>query len=236
MLRLALCDDDEKQLENLKNLIDSSYTEDYFKIRLFRSYGAFTAAVTKKEYIPDIAILDIVLGKENGISLAKVLNEACPECRIIFISSCIEFATDVYDVRHSNYVLKSQQEEKITQAINKVVSELEERCFVTYHQNGNPGSVLCSKVMYMERQLKKTYIYLNDGDEIVTTEKPAELFGQRELKFIKCHQSYYVNPDYIARLDKEWFVLTDGRKIPISRSQHAYAKKAFFAVVSSDMK
>ena len=40
-------------------------------------------------YIPDIALLDIRIPGIGGIELAKVLNRCAPECKIVFISSCI---------------------------------------------------------------------------------------------------------------------------------------------------
>ena len=40
-------------------------------------------------YIPDIALLDIRIPGIGGIELAKVLNHCAPECKIVFISSCI---------------------------------------------------------------------------------------------------------------------------------------------------
>lgn len=50
-----------------------------------------------------------------------------------------------------------------------------------------------------------------------------------ENKFLRCHQSYIVNMDYVRRLDKttRYFQLVSGKEIAISKSYYASAIESF---------
>ena len=54
-----------------------------------------------------------------------------------------------------------------------------------------------------------------DGSEIIAQEKLGDLENRiSERRFLRCHQSYLVNMDYISDAE-EGFVLKDGTDIPI---------------------
>ena len=46
--------------------------------------------------VPDIAILDIQLPGDSGIQLATLLNQSAPYCQILYLSSFVDYAVDVY--------------------------------------------------------------------------------------------------------------------------------------------
>ena len=50
------------------------------------AYSAETAICMLDWWSPDLAILDVMLPKMNGIEFAGVLKDLCPECRILLFS------------------------------------------------------------------------------------------------------------------------------------------------------
>lgn len=93
-------------------LIDSALAARSADISCFDSSEALLQAVVSG-YAPDIAVLDIQMGEMDGISLAKRLNALTPSCRIIFVTSYLAFATEVYSTEHVYFILKSQIDERI---------------------------------------------------------------------------------------------------------------------------
>lgn len=124
MLRIAICDDERIHRRHTAELIDGALAARGEDISCFDSSEALLQAVDSG-YMPDIAVLDIQLGEMDGISLAKKLNALTPSCRIIFVTSYLAFATEVYSAEHVYFILKSQIDERIGSALEKAVSAID---------------------------------------------------------------------------------------------------------------
>ena len=228
MTKIAICDDDVDFLKRIHDLIMIQGRSYLPELRLFSESTELFRAVNEEAYLPDIAVLDIVMPGGGGIETAKKLNIICPKCSIIFLSAYLTLATEVYEARHSYFVLKNQAEERIGAALEKAMEDKEEKGRICFRSGGREIVLPVSEVAFFERKLKKTLISLCSGSEYLVSVKPDELLRQTENShFIRCHQSFWVNPDYISGMDAKGFVLSNGREIPISRSRRAEAKSAF---------
>ena len=73
-------------------------------------------------------------------------------------------------------------------------------------------------LIYVERDKRNSTLVCNDGENIVT---PHDLLVLQELvardDFVRCHNSYMVNLNYVKELRRNEFVLKNGKEIPISR-------------------
>ncbi len=85
------------------------------------SFDNFNEALEygKKNKI-ELAVLDIELGSENGIELARQLHLIDENIYIIFITSYAQYALDAYSVDGIAYIMKPYLDEDVIKAINKV--------------------------------------------------------------------------------------------------------------------
>lgn len=228
MLRVAICDDDYEQLYRTRDetarCLDPLNTE----IDVFSAGGELLAMVEKAEYEPNIAILDIHMPQPDGIVVAKRLNEFCPHCRIIFITTYLGYATEVYETRHSYFVLKSQLSERLREAIGKVLADLDKETLISFRADGEQWKLGVEGVYYLERTLRKIKIVCRRRSFITTSKLEEILQEVPEGRFIHCHQSYWVNPAYIRTMTADSFVMADETVIPISRGSRSEAREAFF--------
>lgn len=228
MLHIAICDDDAVQLEKTKletaRCVDTTSTE----IDLFSSGSALLEAIEKAAYMPDIAVLDIHMPGPNGIEIAKSINESCPRCRIIFLTSYLGYATEVYEARHSYFVLKSQIDQRLKDAFGRIFEDMDRDLLVSFRADGEQWKLWIEGVIYLERILRKVKIVCRRRSFTTTTRLEEIMKEIPEGKFIHCHQSYWVNPAYIRSMTADSFILADETVIPISRSCRTAAKDAFF--------
>lgn len=228
MTKIAICDDDPLCLAWIQNLILLRGECTLPELRTFSGSNSLINTITEDNYLPDIAVLDIVMPGDSGIELAKQLNLICPGCSIIFLSAHLSFATEVYETRHSYFVLKRQAEGKISAAIKKALEEQASRELIYIRCNGREQLLPVSEVLFMERKLKKTLLVQVSGNEHLVSAKPDDLLQQLKISsFVRCHQSFWVNLEHIRSMGPESFLLTNGQEIPISRSRRAEAKAAF---------
>lgn len=237
MLRTAICDDNEIHLKKIAEDFSECCQAYSPEISLFSSGQELIDAVEKKEYQPDILLLDIVLNDDSGISVAKRINSLCPGCGIIFLTSFLAYASDVYETRHSYFILKSQFKERIRSAVAKAISDVGSRKYLSFAERNNTLILPAYQVLYLERSLKKTIIYHETGKQYETYEKPLVILKDMNNNlFVQCHQSFFVNMERVNAMYADYFIMSNGCHVPISRSRRRETKELFHAFVSNSIK
>lgn len=234
MLKIAICDDDKLHLSYTRKLAENILSESRLMISEFAGANELLLEMDGTGYIPDIALLDIQMPGIGGIELAKEINRCASECKIVFISSYIFYAPEVYDIEHIYFVLKSQIEERLPAALAKAVASLEKpKCFMLIKSGASFSRIPLESVLYLERVLHKTRVVTADSS-YMTTQPPADLLSCVEEKdaFIHCHQSYWVNVRNIETMEANEFMLCGGAAVPISRAQKSKSKDAFFRMLA----
>ena len=227
MRKIAICDDEAPHRERIAQLVRSLKPD--AGLRLFSAPIAFLSAVQSEGYTPDAAIVDIQMDGMSGIELAERLNRTLPQCAIIFVTSYLGFATDVYDTKHVYFILKSELEQRLGTALEKALTQ-QPPSVLHYSSPAGYRNTPSSEVLYLERVLRKTKLVLLGGSEEWTALPPAQLLeNDAPQQFIRCHQSFWVNFRHVRTLESDCFLLDSGLRIPISRTYRAAAREQFFA-------
>ena len=79
--RRVLIVDDEEIIADTLRLI---FLRDGYEVRA--AYSAELAAAVVKEWLPDLAVLDVVLPGMSGVEFAILLGELSPGCRVVLFS------------------------------------------------------------------------------------------------------------------------------------------------------
>lgn len=228
MLSIAICDDEIEHAEQLARSVRRQLDEQTAELRLFDSPEAMLGEVTGSGYAPDAAILDIRMDEMDGITLAGKLNSALPQCGIIFATSYLSYAPDVYETEHAYFVLKCEFERRIVPALKKALSR--ETPVLHYPAGSAYRSTRAADVLYIERVLRKTRLRLLGGGEEWTTLHPERLLEPLSARqFIRCHQSFWVNFRHIRSMERDRFLLPGDIAVPISRTYRDSAREQFFA-------
>ena len=239
MLTIAICDDNPVHLERTASLVrretDASHTE----IDCFSGWDSLQKVLASGDYKPDIAILDVVLEKQNpkagadrtGIDLARELNRMLPECRIIFLSGYPEYISASYEAKHVWFVLKSQAETYLGPALKKALSSSAATAGVPgiAVRNGKRSFFLpLEDILYIDRDGRKTRVVCKEESHLVSGTPASLISGAVRDSFVRCHQSYWVNLTAVRELDHEEFILHNGTRIPIGRTYRQDARERFF--------
>ena len=233
MLYIAICDDEPLHLKNAEKIIRAKLHSYAPEIDTFPSAESLLQSMSPGDYTPDIAVLDIELGGTDGITLAKELNHIAPRCRIIYLTSYINYAPNVYFTDHTWFVLKSDIEKTIAPALETAIislaTEAKSSSRIMVKVGAKVTVIPVSQVLYIELIGRKTRIVTDNG-EIVASRPPKELLQNIPNDcIIRCHQSFHVNIEKIVSIDKNDLVLSNGCRIPVSRTYRADVKTLFFS-------
>lgn len=231
-MRIAIVDDEQDFLSNLKNMINESYPEpDKLNISEFGSGEEFLGDFKKNMY--DVIILDIEMKKLNGLETAEKIRLVDNCIIIVFLTSHQEFALQGYEVNAFRYMLKDQPEPMYLRQLSSIFNEYHQTHLTFPVQAQNiTYNILISDIIYFE--VFKRIIVLH------TTSKKYEFYGklneiekdERLINFIKPHKSYYVNLAYIDNIEHGVVVMKNQDKIPLSRNLKQYVTDKFLSFLT----
>ncbi len=235
-MRIGICDDNQlylnKLTQTIKLLINPS---DRITVETL-SPEALAAYIESGSVPYDILVSDIDMGPYNGIDFAGKINDIAPFCVIIFISNFLNYATQVYDVAHIYFVLKSEAEERLPKALEKAIAIHNDRIgrsILVRFQN-TEYRLFQSDITYIEalgrylfiHDLKQSYKYIQSLKSIMNDLSDS---------FARCHNSYLVNMKYIHSINRTNCVLSNGISLPISKTYYKAFQSAYVAYVSSEL-
>ena len=216
MIKIAIIDDNNFYIDNIKNLLSENIQDISYTISEFTSANSFLAVIDTHSF--DIIFLDILLGKENGIELGEQINAKHPNTNIIFISVNTEYFKDVYKVNHSYFLTKEFEEDRFRDAVSKALKNICKKNISIDTKNGT-HKLDVYDIWYCESYLRHTKVYSKDGEvsEYNITLKEIEALLPESL-FVRTHQSFIINLNYIKKYDRQNIYIGTDTVIPISRT------------------
>lgn len=240
MIKIAICDDSLLHCQDMGNRVQEympQHTTKPFTIENFTSVPELEKAIANRDF--SIALLDIDYGKchDNGIALAKKINQALPHCQIIFITAHISYVSQVYEADHTYFVLKNAMDKFLSPALGRALENLEQ------HHNQvlcvkNKQEIACvplRKIIFIERKGRVTTIHTS-GEEYTTSDKIEDIYERLpELSFGQCHKSFLINFYNVENLKQNIFICKNKATVPISRSYYSEVKRKFAQFVANTL-
>ncbi len=235
MYQLALCDDESAELDQIEKMLHSyerSHAESGFCIKKFQRAQDLIWMIKEDGYLPDILFLDIYMPGKSGMDTARELREIGNMCRIIFMTSSKEHALEAFRVDADQYLVKPILEEKLSQALDKVVSELdkEQLKYVVFQADSHVYRVAVCDIIYCEAQRKKQCIYLKEGKTILLTMTMTRLCEMLSPygEFARVGVSYIVSLMHIESLSNRVLQMDNGKEIFLPRGSYKGLREKYF--------
>jgi len=227
-VKIAICDDDHAILSALKRM-----AEDHPDVEtmLFSSAEGLLTACGQERF--DLFFLDIMLGSTNGIAVAEAVCSRQSDARVVFITAHIlDFAEKIFTgVRPYGYIGKPLDSTKVDYYIRRAMRE-DTRAgrSLTVSRRGVEYSLPLSGIRCIESRGRQAFIRC--GDEIVDVYERLDSLEQLlDERFVRCHQSFIVNLDYVTAMESDSFVMDDAEKsttVRISRNRLKDARQHYF--------
>lgn len=208
MRKIAICDDSKLDRQLLKVVIQTYFENNEEEFKIFE-YELGDNLLDDIEV--ELLFLDIIM---NGMKIARKLRDIQFKAPIIFLTAHADYAVESYEVYVAGYLLKPYDTNKLTLLLDEVLQRsVQKRIAVKVKKQHRYLEI--NDIMYVESDKHVLNIHLKDSRVIQTTEKLSELEKTINSKrFIRCHQSYLVNMDYIKDAKTD-FILSNDIRIPI---------------------
>lgn len=235
MLKIAICEDEKKERELIKDYLINILNEINisYEILIFNSGEELFNNYPKDI---DIFLLDILMDKLNGMDTARKIRETDNKAEIIFITSLIEYALEGYEVRAYRYLIKPVKYDDLKTHILNCIKEIDiKNKHIIIKEQGNRIKLDISEITYIEVQKENITIHtLNQTYETKGTMNNIE----KEIncsRFYRCHKSFLINLEHIKSIKQYIAILENSDEVPISRYRFKDTKDRFFDLIEDKL-
>ena len=233
-MKIAICDDNELQLELTSDILKDIMAEDAvnYELSCFTSGRELLESVRSSGRF-DVYILDVYIPDMNGMEIATTLRMMKDTGYIIFLSSSLEYAVQSYDVDAFYYFLKPVDRDKFARVIRKITEKIhpEARDDELYiNTQDGVRTVPVMDIAYVTLENRRAKYVLKDGRFILGRtlrgkfcEETAKL--RKYPVFMECGISMMVNASMIDLIDAESVLLSNGDLLYTSRNAAAALKR-----------
>ena len=220
-MKTIICDDCINEAEKTKELLIRNKLVDGEEISIFLPDN-LREEIENKTLQCDIAIMDIEFAEKpyNGINLSAEINKLLPSSQIIYLTNILEFASEVYETRHCYFVLKADMEMILPRAVEKaqnIIMKKKDSGVMEIVSDGRRVLIPQSDIVYVERAQRKLIIH-TQKDSYSSYGSLRKFLSQANSLFVRCHEAYRVNLDFVRVVRKDEVELAGGENIPVGIS------------------
>lgn len=220
MMEIAICDDmipftswlEEKVIElGKKYMID-------IENDIFFDGGRLVDHIKNgKKY--DLIFLDIEMLGINGVDVAFQIRKYDSRVLIIYVTSHESYAPEAFEVSAFRFLIKPVDIEVLDRYFCSALKEIENKpLYFEYHYNKISHKLAIKDIMYFQSDRRITYIITNNS--MVKCYEKLNIIERKisdsKVIFLRVHQSFLVNPEYVDTYMYDSIKLTDGTVISIS--------------------
>lgn len=227
-MKICICDDDINIHKIIKSYINDFTTNEW----QFDIIDTFSAEDLINQYSfkknIDLVFLDIEMGNTNGIEAAEFIRKISSKTIIIFVSNFPHYVFDAFRVEALHFLVKPITSKDFENVFKRALNKYKmANTTITLKWQSERYIVKIDTIKYVEGYKRHITVYTQDGVYESIGKIPELLLQLSPHGFIRTHQGFIVNMDYIKRFDATDVVLFDGTKIMISVRKRAEALQAF---------
>lgn len=213
--------------------------------KIYEADGIKAAEEQVKKNHPDVVFLDIKLTDGNGMALAEKIKSFDQRPHIVFATAYDSYAVDAFAADAIDYILKPFSAKRVNEAIMRVAKQMANSHEKDLHvvdtrrnprisiQNDDRTIVLQKKqILYIQAQRGFVSIFTSQHQKVTSRQTLVNMYHQLQSpEFIRIHRSFIVNLNAVVEMQPSFnhtyeLTLTDGTKLPVSRSYVNVTKQA----------
>ncbi len=206
MLRIAICDDDSKFTRKLETLV----LQESQKLGIRADTDVFSDGKTLLKSFQngdhyELIFIDIEMEQVDGITAARRIREIDRTVLLVYVSGYDKYLKELFEVEPFRFLSKPLNPAQFDRYFKEACKRINEtEVFYQFTFNKEIRKISVKDIVYFESNNRIVYIHLKDGTneyfygKLNNVEK--ELAASRQY-FLRIHQSFLVNYDYIIKMN-----------------------------------
>lgn len=220
MLTIAICDANTEYRKVTADIWSRALFDTEEVSFLF--YGGGKGLIDDYEkgtFQADILIMDLLLPDVSGLRLLQYVRNKDAAITIILQTEAEELAVVGYRYRVFDFIVKHKSLKEIGRVINRYEAEKirTDENILTVQIQGSAQRLRLDRITFFESEAHRIRAFGPDEDIVfyMKMDDLEEMVAERG--FVRCHQSYLVNGQWIRGMTSGILTLINRNEIPVSR-------------------
>ncbi len=225
-MRIAICDDNSVDTQFVHDIVENWANDRKLntEIEIFSSAESFLFHYAEhKEY--DILLLDVEMGRMDGVTMAKQVRKDNVTVQIVFITGYSDYIAEGYEVEALHYLMKPVKKEKLFKVLDRAAEKLlQNEKALNLELSGEMERILFYEIRYLD--VDKNYVTVHAKENYTTKRSLGEFEKALDERFYRVGRSLILNLNMIRRVTKSEVYLSDGTVFPLPRGAYEPLNRA----------
>ncbi|MCI8826729.1 MAG: response regulator transcription factor [Lachnospiraceae bacterium] len=223
-MRIYICDDEEKILQDLSALVNACCPES--RISSFSSGKELIHNLYKQNC--DILLLDIDMPEINGMEVAKELSNLSRKPLLVFITSHDELVYQSFQYHPFGFIRKRFYQKELPKLLLECMEELKKQVWhFCFREDGKDIRMLLSEIFYFEADGNYLKLFAKQDSYRFRSTLTAVENTLQSCGFIRIHKGFLVNQEMVKTINSEEIELLDKTTLPVGKTYAESARKQF---------
>ena len=178
-----------------------------------------------------IIFLDIMLDDDkNGIEIGRMIREKHKASSLVYITAYIKYCEEIFVNSPDAFLLKPFSEESVKRTLDIIRRKNRSADHICIGAGKNAiENIALDNIVYIESSSRRLRFFgpnMNPMYQFYNI-KLTEILPKLPDYFVRCHQSIVVNMNAVKRIERYFFVMENGREIPISQGRFAETRMKY---------
>lgn len=229
MIRIAICDDEEKEIRRIYELTYTLMEKRNIEYEIDTYTNGIELLSASLSY--DIILLDIEMDEINGMEVAHKLRMYNKETKIIFITNSTSYLREGYRVHAERYFVKPLNKIEFNYEMSEVLDDLIVDNKFILDKRICEYKIYLNDIVYIEFYNRKTIIHKTNEDIDTSLSLKEWMDMLADYHFSQCHKAYIVNLKYISELKSDKILLRNNNELPVGRKYKNDLKESYFSYI-----
>lgn len=230
MIRIAVCDDQESDLEAAAEAASAYFHTKGIPAEICRfSDPCLLLGLPQSDW--DAVILDILMPSASGIDIAREIRRSGRDTGIIFLTSSPDFAVDAFSLNAAHYIVKPFAKHDMADALDRVLGRQKGIILISLG-SGAVQSLPVRDIIYIESIAYRRIVHASSGSYPEVKRSLSAFMEELERltpgQFIQPYRGYIANLDCIRTISPRSLIMQNGDSILIKPGDFRKIRNTFF--------
>ena len=235
MIHITVCDDDPEMIRTCREFAGRFDSAHPYRLswHFLEKPEEMEAQALAQE---DILILDIQMGRLDGLETARIMRKINRESILIFVTNMAQFAIKGYEVDALDFIIKPVSMASIVYVMDKALKRLTGSNHAAFSLKTPEGtiSLAANDITFVEVFDHNLVYHTTRGDYTVRGRLSDVSEKLDPERFVLCNRSFIVNLRHVSNVTADYLLIGDSR-IPVSKSHRKELMKRFSSFLGDSL-